>query len=360
MRVLTRYLLRQHLYYMAVCLAAGVLVYVLSDLFDRLDAFVEEGVGGGVVLWYYAAKIPLMVSQLMPAVFLVATVVLVSVMAKSRELMALMAGGVSGLALARFVVVYGLVMSCAQLGFSQYLGVMGDREARRTWQEDVRGKDLDRTRLGDVWFTEGPFVVHLETTRPLLGVGAGVSIYQMADDGLAMERIIEAASFKKESATHWRLMDVKVLDPKSFNVLERATLTLPIRQDLSHFMAFKSSAELARLPLWELSTVIEDLRASGSNVESLATAWHAKVAYAASLLVMGLVGLGLTSLSSNPSVNVTASLVATFVYYAVFVTAVTAGEKGFMAPWTAAWLGNIVFLALAGSRLYLARGLRAA
>jgi lipopolysaccharide export system permease protein len=68
-RVLSRYLLRQNLFYLLTTLAVGTALYLMSDLFDRLDDFMEAGLGMATALRYFAVKIPLIISQIMPAVF---------------------------------------------------------------------------------------------------------------------------------------------------------------------------------------------------------------------------------------------------------------------------------------------------
>ena len=107
--VLGRYLVRQNLFLVGAILAVGCLLYVLMDMFDRLDDFVAAGLGLGVVLTYYAVKLPLIVSQILPVVFLLALVAQLGLMARSRELLALRAGGLPLGWLVRFVIVYGLL-----------------------------------------------------------------------------------------------------------------------------------------------------------------------------------------------------------------------------------------------------------
>ncbi len=73
--VLSRYLIRQNLFLMIICLAVGTCIYLLSDVFDRLDDFIRAGLGVETILFYFLVKIPVIVSQLMPAIFLLAMVI---------------------------------------------------------------------------------------------------------------------------------------------------------------------------------------------------------------------------------------------------------------------------------------------
>lgn len=87
---------------MIICLAVGTCIYLLSDVFDRLDDFIRAGLGVETILFYFLVKIPVIVSQLMPAIFLLAMVIQMGVLTRSKELLALQAGGVSFAWLIRF------------------------------------------------------------------------------------------------------------------------------------------------------------------------------------------------------------------------------------------------------------------
>ena len=63
-------LVRQNVFLMLTCLGAGVFIYLLTDLSDRLEAFLDAGLGARQILTYFMVKMPLIFSQILPAVFL--------------------------------------------------------------------------------------------------------------------------------------------------------------------------------------------------------------------------------------------------------------------------------------------------
>jgi lipopolysaccharide export system permease protein len=343
-------MLRQNLFFMLVCLAAGTGIYVLSDLFDRLDDFLEAGLGAGTIVTYFLVKTPLILSQILPAVFLLAAVIQLSLMARNRELTALQSSGVSFAAVARVLLVYGLVWAALQLGFSQFLGVQGEQEARRIWKEEVRNKQMDNRVLEGVWFREGRQVFRLDTVWPRQERGQGVTVYVLAEGRMALTRIVEAESFAVRDGT-WVLQDVRELDPGGFVASRHQELVLDVRQDVQAFLAVDPRTDPAQLPLWQLGAVIDQLRASGSNVESLRAAWHMKLAYACSLVVMALVAMALVTIRDNVYLNIALSMVVTFAFYGTFVVGVSAAQKGLAPPIFGAWAGNLAFGLLAGGRV---------
>lgn len=348
--VLSRYLIRQNLYLMAICLAVGTCIYLLSDVFDRLDDFIRAGLGAETILFYFFVKIPLIVSQLMPAIFLLAMVIQLGVLTRSKEMLALRAGGVSFAWFIRFFLIYALVWSLGQLVFSQFLGVFGEVEANRIWKEDVRKKQLDELTIDDLWFRDGPFIVLAEKAFPGKSRAEDVTVYEFATDNQELIRILTAKKALIDDHG-WGLLDVHELDTRTFKSVARLSQFLSVRQNLKAYAAVELKGDKAQLPLMELSKAINKLEESGSNVEMLRTAWHGKWSYAFSMAVMALLALMLMTFSENVYANIGYSLILIFVQYGMHVIGATAGEKGVLPPILAAWMGNFVMGGMASLRL---------
>lgn len=347
---LGRYMALQNLFLMFVCLGVGVGIYMLSDIFDRLDDFVEAGLGAGDILYYFLVKLPLILSQILPAVFLLAMVVQLGVMSRTREMVALRAGGVSSGWFLRFFLFYAVFWSVLLLCFSQVLGVYGEREARRIWKEDVRKGQYTKRTINNLWFREGGFIVQAD--RVMLGreLAENITAYRIQRESNRLEKIITAqkADIKAEG---WLLKNALTLDTATFEDTVQSELLLPVHQDMNAFLATDSEASQSKQPLWRLSRVISELEASGSNVQNLKTAWHSKLSYAFSIVVMALIALAVVTFTENVYIGIMLSLVLVFTYYGAYVIGESAGQRGLLPPFVAAWMGNLFFSAAAGLRL---------
>ena len=70
MSLLFRYLTRTNAFILLPSLGVGIGLYVLTYLFERLDNFIEAGLSAGMVLTYFVVKTPLVISQILPVIFL--------------------------------------------------------------------------------------------------------------------------------------------------------------------------------------------------------------------------------------------------------------------------------------------------
>ena len=349
MSLLFRYIFLRHARLLLLIMGLGVGIYLLTDLVERVDIFIEAGSGIGLILQYFGVRLPSIVAQILPAVFLLATVVTLCLMGHSRELVALHAGGISFATVAVTLVICGVFWGAVQFGCSQFLAAAGERYSQQIWQEEVRKKDLDDRTLDDVWFMEDGWTVSIKTLRAD-GSGTGFSAFHVRDGNADVDVIVHAPKVTG-SENGWTAVDVVRLYPDSYRRESLPSLTLDLHQDLELFFSTETS-NLQQLPLWQLGDAINQLGAAGSNVDGLRTVWHGKISYAASLVVMALLGAAIVSRFSNVYIAVAISMAGTFIMYALTMFGESLGQRGALPPFMAAWGPDVLLLIIASARLY--------
>lgn len=349
MTILTRYMVRQNLFLLFTILLVGTGLYVLTDMFERLDTFIEGETGPGLFFPFFLYKIPTIISLILPAVYLIALVVQFNMLERSRELIALTAGGVSPGAFIRFIVVYGIIWALVQLTFAQFIGAQGEKAAARIWQEDVRGRVLQEVSVEGLWFTEGDNIVHIGKVFPVQKRGTDILIYTLDSSKTGITEIIRAKSFFVDEDGKWIMENGKKLVPAEYSSTPFDQMTASLTQDLGAFQVWSKTSAIRPnyLSLTELWTTITRLEQAGSNVERLLTAWHGKLAYACSVFIMGLLAYIVSRYTSNIYLAVILALLIVFFYYTANTLCSTLGEKGILSPMVGAWSAN-AFFAVAG------------
>ncbi|CAK7014673.1 MAG: hypothetical protein DELT_02206 [Desulfovibrio sp.] len=352
MTLLTRYLVRNNLFLLFSILLVGSGLYVLTDLFERLDHFIDASFGLFHILWFYAIKIPFIVGQILPAVFLIAVIVQFSLMAKARELVALQSGGVSPYAFLRFVLVCGVFWACVQVVLVQVVGIEGDKLSTKIWREEVKGRSAKESTLHGVWFVDDSYVVHFGAADPVRQTGSDFLAYKLSEDDKLLRQMVRAKTFMVKDGV-WHLYDATVITPDNYGYAIKNEMTLPLHQDLKAFLAIDPDTKPSHLPVWSLREAIISLEKSGSNVEVLRTTYHAHFAYAASLIVMGVLGLAIVLWRNNVYIAVGVGLIVTFFFYACTTLFVSLGEKGALSPIIAGWFPVVFFFALSFGAVFM-------
>ena len=338
--LLTRYLFRQNMFFVVMSMLAGTAVYLLIDLFDHVDEFVSAGVSLKIIILYFVSKIPLIISQILPATFLLSTLVQLCLMAKNREYMAMQAGGISPLRLVLVIFSLGILWGSVQLVFSQAVGVQGDRYAIELWREHVEGKADKSQIVRKLWFWNENRAIYLDVVNLQTGQAQDASIYVLSEDGSAVKEVIRAPRVVMQDK-RWRLYNATVYNTDGYIQAVHREVDFPIEQQLKVLTALSETAQLEGLSLWQLGDMIKRLKEGGSNLESLRTLWHSKLAYAAAVAVMALIAVALMLWRDNVYIDAAVSLVVVFVFYSLFTVGITAGQKGLLSPAIATWGGPV-------------------
>lgn len=340
MSVLYRTLLRDNLIYLCICLFCCIGIYLLIDVFERLEDFLGAGVSLELTLAYFLLKTPLIVSQILPAVFLLALLVQLSLMKKNRELLALESGGVSFNRVIIFFLVYSLLWVLIQLVFSQFLGVMGQQKSERIW--DNLGKDkVEEETVEDIWFRQGKVIVSVDRYIPASRQLKGLKLFYLQEGFSGIEKIVSAAR-GKITEDEWLLQKVEESIPGRFTSKKQESLEVRIDKSAESFIMAREKEDAEKMSLWKLGNMIKGLERAGVNLEVFLTTWHMKIAYAFSILVLTLTGLCISRLWENVFLNISVGVVMIFIYYGVYVMGGGLGKNGVLPPWFAGWMGVIV------------------
>ena len=354
MSLLFRYLFFRHARLLLLTLALGGGMFMLTDMVDRLDVLLDAGASPMLMLLYYAARLPGIIAQILPAVFLLASVILLCLMVHNRESTALQAGGISPGTITVMLVWCALFWGIIQFGCSQYFGIKGEEMAGRIWQEQVRQRKSSLRVLDNLWFSDHDWIVSAGELRED-GQGRDLAAYQLSDDGLRFDTVIRASRFETRGGS-WTALDALRIRPEEYVSEQVAELALPLTQDASLFFVSESEKP-EQLSFWLLGEAITRLRDAGSNVEGLQTLWHGKLAYAASLMVMALVAAAIETWRDNVYMAVALAIVVTFVVYVLTLFGDTMGQRGLVPPVAGAWGPQVILLCIALLRLHYA-GLR--
>src|SRR4030095_10998775 len=116
MTLIDKYIVIQFVKNLAFALLCFIIIFMLVDLFENLDKFIDNKVEFGLVINYYGAFIPEIIKLIMPISMLLATLFTVGSLLNFNELVAIKNAGIS---LTRFMLPF-LVLGAVVTGFALY------------------------------------------------------------------------------------------------------------------------------------------------------------------------------------------------------------------------------------------------
>ena len=351
MRLLSRYVAWTFVRYFVLGLGLCTALYVVIELSDCIDNFIERQAYWRDAVSYMLLKLPGMLYYLVPVAYLLASVLTFSALSKHNEVVAMRAAGVSLLQLSRPVIYLGLVGCAGLLLAQEYLLPYTNQLEGQVWrtriQEQKRDARLGGFKQGALWYRADNRIWSVQQGEPLSNQLLGVTIYVMDSTGGIHERYDAAlASWDK---TGWTLHDGGY---RRFNA-QGDFADVPVHFQQRHVSFAETPREISALEkapnersIRESLTYARQLRQQGLADTYYMVEFHSKLAFSAVCIIMAGFGapLALVSNRSGGAARAVAlTLVCGFSYWIVNSLALAFGYNDQLPPVLAAWLGNICF-----------------
>ncbi len=345
MRILDRYISTRFLTPFIYCLAGFSMLFVIGDLFENLDDFIESPGWFLVALRYYLLYIPSIFGYITAVAILLALLSSLGMLQKYNEISAMRSAGISVYRISAPLLLLACLISLVVFYVNEEVVPDALRESREL-KKQHQGANYERV-LNNVTYLNRATnqLFYFEAFRPGNNTGEGVTIHDLRANGSPSRRI-SAREAAWLDGTWWLFDGVIYSYPLN---------DIPIKQDLSKksfdfevhpIDLVQSEEDLAYRGYLELRKTLE--RRAGYPaviLRPMRVELQQKLALPIACLIMGILGVafGLKSGRGGMLAGVGISLVLSFLYYVFYSITGALGNQGYLAPWLAAWAANIVF-----------------
>ena len=140
MLLLDTYLFKQFFKNLFLIVAALVSIYFLVDFFERIDNFMNAHMPMSLAAKYFLLKVPFMLDMLQPVCILLAGVITMGILNHNHEFLALKAGGISTMRIARPILLADCLVRFSALLIAEWILPPTFTETERIWNEEVHHK----------------------------------------------------------------------------------------------------------------------------------------------------------------------------------------------------------------------------
>ena len=358
MRLLDRYIARECVKILGLCLVVFVGIYVVVDLFEKLSRFLQANVGAEVIVRYYLLRLPKIFTEVLPVAVLLACLLSLGGLARNNEVLAMKMGQVGALRIALPCIAVGLAASLVAWITVEYIAPRASERALNIERTEVRRLPAHRiTRDSDIWYrAQDDRFVHISLIETQSGTIRGMSIFELSPNFDLLRRIdAREAIFASQE---WTLREGFQLEltANPIRITPFKEMTVPLKEGPEEFARVARSPD--EMSYAQLRRYIDRLVKSGVSATRYQVDLHAKVATALVSLIMAILGVsfGLRTGRSGVMIWVGVCIPMGFVYYMLLVLGFSLGRGGALPPLVAAWLPNLVFGAAGVVSLWRLRG----
>ena len=121
MKLIDRYILRQYIATLLFALTALCVIFLVVNLLENLDDFMDRNTPAGVIVQYYINFFPEIIKLLTPVAMLLASLFTVGKLANNNEITAMKSGGMSIYRMMIPLVTLSILVSIGQLYFNGWI-----------------------------------------------------------------------------------------------------------------------------------------------------------------------------------------------------------------------------------------------
>jgi len=345
MKILDRYLIKKFIFNLVFGISAFVIIFLVIDLVENIDKFIDLRVKFHTILVYYLYYIPDIISLTLPMAMLLACLFALGSMSQHNEIVAQKSAGISLYRITLPLLVIALFISVLAGLFNELIVPFTNQSRLDMYRYDIKnnprniGTKRNNIDIQDLKNRKISIAFFNGTTNEALNVSLQYF------DGPVLVRRLDAKKMVWQDSS-WVLNEVverslqdTIETLSSYPQLVMKDLTFKPESLLE---VQKSPEEMSYS---ELKIFIGEMKQIGAEIRKWIVELYLKISYPFSNFIIILFGAPIATQKrrSGTAVGIAISLMICFVYFIFIRIGQVMGHQGTLVPWLAAWIGNIVF-----------------
>ncbi|MCX8042979.1 MAG: LPS export ABC transporter permease LptG [Desulfobacterota bacterium] len=346
MLIITRYFAREFFRTFLLCIACFAALYILVDLFERLDDMLRNNVSFSLIIIYYLSSLPMIFYQVAPFAVLLCSFITVGIFNRHNEIMALKAHGIS---LFRVLHVFILVSGAIFLfsfWLQEYVLPYTNTRAKEIKNINIKGKQPSKLfKKYHFWYRTQDGIYSIDFFDPEKNMLQKISILYLDKDFSIIKRLdAESATWAVDA---WMLRNVterEFYPDGSTRAYHTAQKKVSLQKTPEDFRSSRKEAE--EMSFSEIRAFTKKMRAEGYPTTAYEVEMHAKVSYAFIAIIMCLLAIPFAlriGRSGEMAIGIAVSVALGFLYWLFYAFCLSLGKSGALPPFLAAWTANIAF-----------------
>ena len=341
-RILPRYISRQFIGLLVFSLFGSVLLFIVVDLVENADQFIDAKAAWHVVVMYYLYFLPSILVLTVPVGTLLATVFSVGILAKSNEITAMKALGYSFYQVMGTLLLLGFIVSIFSFFLEELIAIPSNQKMTEIKKQYLsKGEGATYFKYRNLLIQEPPDqIIEIEFYNNTNKTAYNVIIETFKGNQL-VARLDAAEMYWKGNkwliTKGYRRIFTKE-EERAFPILE----PMEFQFQFSPKQLISSQIKPDEMRFSELWRFIRKVRQSKGEVQRWLTDFHIRIAFPVSnvLIVLLAAPLSYNRRKKSLAIGFGLCLLICFFFFGFIKLGQTLGHNKSLHPILAAWLGN--------------------
>ena len=358
MRLLDKYIIKEYVRFFVITSISFIALYLIVDFFEKIRMFLSNSASITHMASYFLFSIPMIISLMLPAAVLLATLMTYSSLSKFSEIIAMKANGISLYRMSAPVLVFAAIIAVSLFYFTELITPASIQKAEHIVIAEVqKQKTLGFFKQNELWYHGENAIYNFKIFDVTKDTLRGIVINYINPDFTLQKRIdAQRAEWKNG---HWVFYNLLLthFDNTNTPVLEWAKeKIIPLPETPDDFKIIQKDVE--KMGYFDLRKYVQKLQAEGYDATRYLVDLHGKLAFPLVTLLLVLIGISFSTRSARQGgvmQSVGVGIVIGFSYWIVHAFSMSLGRSGILPAILSAWIANIIFFAIGATLFFRAR-----
>jgi len=349
MRLIDKYIVKQFVSHFFFALVAIIMIFIIIDLMENVDDFIDAGAPAQIIAIYYIYFIPEMIKSMIPVAMLLSSLFTTGKLSNQNELVAMKAGGVS---LYRFMMPFlaiGITVTGISIYFNGWIVPLANSGKYQIEREHLNKGGSAQTGQYNIFIQDTPVrFLSLGFYDESVHTVSRVSIQEFSETNYAiMVRRYDAARME------WDFEERKwILHRGTIRRFTNDREQLETFDQLPMENLYFSPDDIAKKQLQpdemnylELRDFIQSQRRAGQQTARWEVDYYSTIAFPFASLIVIFFGVPFSAQKrrGGMALQFAVGVLITFLYMAFMTITETFGHSGQHNTLLMAWLPNMLF-----------------
>ncbi len=350
MNILDRYIVGKFLSTLMFAIIALCAMFMVVNLLENLDDFIDANVGAIIIAKYYLYSFPEILKVLVPIATLLATLFSVGGLSNRNEITAMKSGGQSLYRLMLPLIVICIGLSLGQLYFNGWI-VPEAVKQKKVIEYEHLNKGTRASKIYNLFFREKPtqnVIIYYYDGESRTGSKPAIEFYSSEESPRLTRRIEAERIVWDTSSSKWLLLDAIDRSFEDMNVTVNTKDTIYTELTFSHDDLIMMKKDPEEMNLDERREYIAIQKKGGKDVRMQQIEYYGEYSFPYANLIVILFGVPFASVRKKGgiAIQVAAAMIISFAYLISTKFSQTIGYAADWDPIIAGWIPNLLFLIL--------------
>ncbi|MFA6541838.1 MAG: LptF/LptG family permease [Bacteroidota bacterium] len=348
MKILDRYILKQFILTTLFGLMAFTAIFVIIDVMENLDDFLDHSVHTAIIVQYYIAFAPEIIKLMTPVAILLSSLFTTGKLSANNELTAMKAGGMSIYRYLLPLLTVAFIVSCASVYFNGWVVPYANQHKYGIERRYLQ-KNLETLARTNIYLQAGPRrIVQIAFFEGQSNTGTRTSIEEFSDTSLvSITQRWDANQIQWDTTSQaWILKNGYYRKITATGEITTKFITQSFTDlNFTPKEIIKKVEKPAEMNYTELHEFIVRQQESGNDVARWMVDYNSKVAFPFASVIVVLFGVPFSfgKRRGGLALQFGISVAICFIYLAFMKISEVFGYNGDLHPLLTAWLANIIF-----------------